>query len=174
MNTNDLMQEQEMSKVRRRQTQKKEKISDVFGDFFGFGANPPGCMSKGAPPVDFKGEKEKFIALMKEDSKQYDIDAIRVDLNNKQNQIAHTIKKEGKNIVITEERQLRNLDKLHYMSQYLKEDNESTQQSLIKAQAIRDQSKNEMQTFQTANNRELEDLAQQIKQMENLIGQSEQ
>lgn len=45
----------------RRHGKSKEKISDVFGDFFGFGPNPPGVMSKGAPTVNFKGEKEKFI-----------------------------------------------------------------------------------------------------------------
>jgi len=42
-------------------------------------------MAKGAPTVDFKVEKEKFIAMIREERKQYDIDAIKVDLNNKQN-----------------------------------------------------------------------------------------
>lgn len=77
-------------------------------------------------------------------------------------------------MVINEERQLRNLDKLDYMSQYLKEDNTLTKQSLLEAQQIRDQSKNEMQQFQTANKVELDDLALQIKQMEALMTQSEQ
>lgn len=49
------------------------------------------------------------------------------------------------------------------MSNYLKEDNISTKQSLLEAQQIRDQSKSEMKTFQSANQRELDDLAEQIK-----------
>jgi hypothetical protein len=40
-----------------------------------------------------------------------------------------------------EERQLRNLDKLEYMSQYLNEDHHLTQTSLLEAQKIRDSSK---------------------------------
>jgi len=48
-----------------------------------------------------------------------------------------------------------------------------TKQSLLEAQQIRDQSKSEMQTFQNANNKEVDDLAMQIKQMEALITQSE-
>jgi len=83
---------------------KKEKISDVFGDFFGFGANPPGCMSKGAAKVDYKIEKEKFIAYVKDEAKTYDIDSIKIDLGNKISQIAKGIKKEEKNIVVNEER----------------------------------------------------------------------
>lgn len=49
-----------------------------------------------------------------------------------------TIKKEERNIIRNEQRQLRRLDKLHYMSEYLKEDNETTQQSLQEAIEIRD------------------------------------
>lgn len=40
-----------------------------------------------------------------------------------------------------EERQLRNLDKLEYMSEYIQEDNSNTKNSLASAQAIRDKSK---------------------------------
>ena len=40
--------------------------------------------------------------------------------------------------MVNEERQLRNLDKLEYMSQYLQEDNSQTQLSLNEAQQIRD------------------------------------
>lgn len=39
-----------------------------------------------------------------------------------------------------EERQLRNLDKLEYMSQYLNEDHQHTQKSLQSAQHIREES----------------------------------
>ena len=165
INTEDLQQlqqEESPSKVRARRNNKKEKISDVFGDFFGFGANPPGCMNKGAPKVDFKHEKERFIALIKEEAKSYDLDTIKIDLSKKIDQIAKGIKKEEKNIVVNEDRQLRNLDKLEYMSQYLKEDNQSTQISLTEAQQIRDQSKVEMQQYQLANTDELSDLAQQL------------
>ena len=33
-------------RVSARRQQKHSKVSDIFGDFFGFGANPPGCMAK--------------------------------------------------------------------------------------------------------------------------------
>jgi hypothetical protein len=45
-------------------------------------------MAKGAPAVNFKGEKEKVLALLKEEGKVYDIEAIKIDLYNKQTQIA--------------------------------------------------------------------------------------
>jgi hypothetical protein len=32
-----------------RRTDKQARASDIFGDFFGFGPNPPGCLSKGTP-----------------------------------------------------------------------------------------------------------------------------
>jgi hypothetical protein len=149
MNTEELMnfQDQQKDRLSKRRNNKNHKISDVFGDFFGFGPNPPGCMAKDAPRVDFKGEKEKVIETLKTEMKTYDIEAIKIDLNNKQNQIAIAIRKEEKSIVHNEERQLRNLDKLDYMSQYLQEDNVHTKQSLLEAQQIRDQSKSEMQTF---------------------------
>ena len=54
-----------------------------------------------------------------------------------------------------EERQLRNLDKLEYMSQYLNEDHIMTQNSLQEAQKIRDQSKQEMNQVDKENNKEL-------------------
>jgi hypothetical protein len=47
-----------------RRTDKQSRASDIFGDFFGFGPNPPGCMSKGAAPIDIKAEKAKFIDLL--------------------------------------------------------------------------------------------------------------
>lgn len=177
INTNELLdfqEQQKKGKANTRRNVKKDKISDVFGDFFGFGPNPPGCLAKGAPEVNFKAEKEKFLGLLRNESKQYDIEAIKVDLNNKQIQISQQIRKEQKNMTVGEERQLRNIDKLDYMFQYLKEDNVSTNQSLLKAQQIRDESNNEMQTFQAANVTEMEQLAKQIAQMEELIRQSEQ
>jgi len=70
-------------KLKNRRNSKKDKISDVFGDFFGFGANPPGCMAKGAAPVNFRLEKEKYIALLKEEAKRYDLNSIKTDLENK-------------------------------------------------------------------------------------------
>ena len=68
-----------------------------------------------------------------------------------------------------EERQLRNLDKLNYMSQYLKEDHSRTQASLLSAQSIRDKSKQEMDSFEKANHLELNSLEKQVKQMQALI-----
>lgn len=53
-----------------------------------------------------------------------------IDLNQKMDQIVTSIKKEEKIIMNDEERQLRNLDKLEYMSQYLNEDHIHTKDSL--------------------------------------------
>lgn len=69
--------------------------------------------------------------------------------------IVKAIKKEEKVIMNDEERQLRNLDKLEYMSQYLNEDHIMTQNSLQEAQKIRDQSKQEMNQVDKENNVEL-------------------
>lgn len=44
----------------RRRRQLKKGDGDIFGDFFGFGPNPAGCLSKGAEPINVKAEKEKF------------------------------------------------------------------------------------------------------------------
>lgn len=57
-----------------------------------------------------------------------------------------------------EERQLRNLDKLEYMSEYISEDNSNTKNSLASAQQIRDKSKQYMTEFDRKNVSELEDL----------------
>lgn len=60
------------SKLDARRHKKKEKVNDIFGDFFGFGPNPPGSMSKGTEPIDLKREKEKFIAALNAETKRYD------------------------------------------------------------------------------------------------------
>jgi hypothetical protein len=124
-----------------RKNLKKAQTTDIFGDFFGFGPNPPGCMSKGAETIDLKKEKEKFLGLLGLEAKRYDVQGMHVDLNNKMESIVKTIKKEEKVIMNDEERQLRNLDKLEYMSQYLNEDHHLTQNSLLEAQKIRDNSR---------------------------------
>jgi hypothetical protein len=53
----------------------------VFGDFFGFGPNPPGALSKNCDPIDIKKEKEKFINLLVEETKRYDIQGMHTELN---------------------------------------------------------------------------------------------
>ena len=68
-----------------------------------------------------------------------------------------------------EQRQLRNLDRLNYMTEYLKEDHSRTQASLLSAQSIRDKSKQEMDSFEKANQLELNSLEKQVKQMQALI-----
>lgn len=80
-----------------------------------------------------KKEKEKFLGLLGLEAKRYDVQGMHIDLNNKMEQIVKTIKKEEKVIMNDEERQLRNLDKLEYMSQYLNEDHHLTQNSLLEA-----------------------------------------
>jgi len=62
----EIEQPGESARYKTRQNIKKNKVSDVFGDFFGFGSNPAGCMAKGAAPVNFKQEKDKFLNLLKE------------------------------------------------------------------------------------------------------------
>lgn len=91
------------------------------------------------------------MSLLTAESKRYDIQGMHTDLNNKTNQIVQSIKKEEKHIIDDEERQLRNLDKLDYMSQYLQEDNVSTRASLAEAQRIKDDSQREMQEFESSN-----------------------
>lgn len=54
-----------------------------------------------------------------------------------------------------EERQLRNLDKLEYMSEYISEDNSNTKTSLASAQQIKDKSKQYMTEFDRKNVSEL-------------------
>ena len=83
-------------------------------------------MSKGTEAIDLKKEKEKFLGLLGLEAKRYDVQGMHVDLNGKMEQIVKTIKKEEKVIMNDEERQLRNLDKLEYMSQYLNEDHHLT------------------------------------------------
>ena len=73
------------SKVLNRRMSKAKKINDIFGDFFGFGPNPLGCMAKGNPNIDMKKEKEKFMSLLTAESKRYDIQGMHTDLNNKTN-----------------------------------------------------------------------------------------
>lgn len=62
---------------------KKTQEHDIFGDFFGFGPNPPGCMSKGTDAIDLKKEKEKFLGLLGLEAKRYDVQGMHVDLNGK-------------------------------------------------------------------------------------------
>jgi hypothetical protein len=87
-------------------------------------------MSKGNSTVNLKVEKAKFLELLNAEAKRYDIQGMHVDLNTKMESIVKAIKKEEKTIMNNEERQLRNLDKLEYMSQYLNEDHIMTQNSL--------------------------------------------
>lgn len=72
-----------------------------------------------------------------------------------------------------EERQLRNLDKLEYMSEYIQEDNSNTKTSLASAQQIRDKSKQYMTEFDRKNLSELQDLRQEVKKVEDQIRASE-
>jgi hypothetical protein len=73
-------------------------------------------MSKGSEPIDIKKEKERFMGLLTLETKRYDVNGMTIDLNQKMDQIVTSIKKEEKIIMNDEERQLRNLDKLEYMS----------------------------------------------------------
>ena len=65
--------------------------NDIFGDFFGFGDNPEGCMAKDGPSVDVKKEKEKYISLLELEAKRYNIQGMYTDLNNKTETIVKSI-----------------------------------------------------------------------------------
>lgn len=149
----------------KRRSQKNQKASDIFGDFFGFGANPPGCMSKGAEPIDIKKEKERFINLLTQETKRYDVNGMTIDLNQKMDQIVTSIKKEEKIIMNDEERQLRNLDKLEYMSQYLNEDHIHTKDSLKAAQLIKEDAYLQMSEFEQRNQQELKELEDEVRRI---------
>eukprot|EP00355_Strombidium_rassoulzadegani_P010508 CAMPEP_0168615520 /NCGR_PEP_ID=MMETSP0449_2-20121227/4545_1 /TAXON_ID=1082188 /ORGANISM="Strombidium rassoulzadegani, Strain ras09" /LENGTH=73 /DNA_ID=CAMNT_0008656259 /DNA_START=703 /DNA_END=924 /DNA_ORIENTATION=- len=71
-----------------------EKVSDIFGDFFGFGPNPPGSLAKNSEAINVKKEKEKFIHLLNLEAQRYDVQGIYVDLNQKMEGIVKGIKKE--------------------------------------------------------------------------------
>lgn len=79
------------TRLAQRRDKKKAKASDVFGDFFGFGANPPGAMSKGTEPVDLKKEKERFMGLLQTETKRYDLDAMNRNLEMKTDTIVKGI-----------------------------------------------------------------------------------
>jgi hypothetical protein len=64
--------------------------------------------------------------MLREEASRYDLHTIKDDLDKKIILIVKGIKKEEKMIMNEEDRQLRNLDKLHYMYEYLQEDNRST------------------------------------------------
>jgi hypothetical protein len=89
--------------MNRRMT-KNKKINDIFGDFFGFGPNPLGCMAKGNPNVDVKKEKDKFMILLAQEAKRYDIQGMHNDLNTKITNIVANIKKDEKHIIDDEEK----------------------------------------------------------------------
>lgn len=102
-------------------------------------------MSKDGPSVDVKKEKDKFLSLLELEAKNYNIQSMYTDLNHKTESIVKTIFTEQKNIINDEEKQLRNLDKLEYMNQYIQEDYQMAQKSLNDGNEIRNQSKKEME-----------------------------
>jgi hypothetical protein len=61
-------------------------------------------MAKGNPNVDVKKEKDKFMNLLTQEAKRYDIQSMHNDLNNKINNIVANIKKDEKHIIDDEER----------------------------------------------------------------------
>lgn len=46
------------SRYQKRRDNRGQSNTDLFGDFFGFGENPAGCMAKDGPVIDVKKEKE--------------------------------------------------------------------------------------------------------------------
>lgn len=62
------------------------------------------------------------MKMLGEASKKYDITEMNIDLNKKMEHIVLGIRKEEKVVANNEQKMLRNLDRLDYMSQYLQED----------------------------------------------------
>ena len=54
--------------------------------------------------MNYKQEKDKFLNLLKEQNKQYDLSSIKTDLDGKITHIVDNIKKEEKRIITDEER----------------------------------------------------------------------
>lgn len=54
--------------------------------------------------MDVKKEKDKFMNLLTQEAKRYDIQSMHNDLNNKINNIVANIKKDEKHIIDDEER----------------------------------------------------------------------
>lgn len=89
-------------------------------------------------------------------------------------QIVTSIKKEEKIIMNDEERQLRNLDKLEYMSQYLNEDHIHTKNSLEAAQLIREDANEQMSEFELRNQQELKELEEEVRRINQQIDAQKQ
>ena len=70
-----------------------------------------------------------------------------------------------------EERQLRNLDKLEYMSQYLNEDHTHTKNSLKAAQLIKEDANLQMSEFESRNQLELKELEEEVRRINAQIEQ---
>lgn len=68
-----------------------------------------------------------------------------------------------------EERQLRNLDKLEYMSQYLNEDHINTKESLKAAQLIKEDAYLQMSEFEQRNAQELKELEDEVRKINSQI-----
>jgi len=109
------------------------------------------------------------MALLTAETKRYDVNGMTIDLNQKMDQIVTSIKKEEKIIMNDEERQLRNLDKLEYMSQYLNEDHIHTKDSLKAAQLIREDANLQMSEFESRNQQELRELEDEVRRINQQI-----
>ena len=72
-----------MSPTDKKRSARNRNKGDLFGDFFGFGDNPEGCMAKDGPAVDVKKEKEKYLSLLELEAKRYNIQSMYTDLNQK-------------------------------------------------------------------------------------------
>lgn len=71
------------SRYQKRRDNRGQSNTDLFGDFFGFGENPAGCMAKDGEAIDVKKEKEKYMNLIEQEAKRYNIQTMYTDLNHK-------------------------------------------------------------------------------------------
>jgi hypothetical protein len=128
------------NKYAERKEANQRKAEDVFSDFFGFDDLPAGATAKGNWDVKVQEEKVKFMSLIDAEAKRYNINNIHTDLNNKMEQVVNNIHTEQKAVMNDEEKQLRNLDKLGYMSQCLTDDHENVKKAINEATHIKNQS----------------------------------
>ena len=85
-----------------------EQLSFLFGG----SAKPKQATEK----VDVRKEKEKALAWALNEQKKYDIDLLKTDLDNQIHTTVNNVKKEHKDIITDETRQVRRLDKIDQMT----------------------------------------------------------
>lgn len=86
---------------------------------------------------DFKKEKDTQIVQINAEIKKYDLDEMKTDITYKMSTILNTLKKDQRQIMGDENRNLRQLDKIEHMQKALHEDYSAVQISLEAADKLK-------------------------------------